>query len=79
MAVILFNRSPQTGQITAFWNNILTHTGNLFTVGVIGIATGRKCKVRDLWRHEDLGVFVDSFTATVESHGVVMVRVSPLP
>ncbi|MDA3924267.1 MAG: glycoside hydrolase family 27 protein [Kiritimatiellae bacterium] len=33
-----------------------------------------KQRVRDLWRQKDLGVFEDSFKATVPSHGVVVVR-----
>jgi len=31
-------------------------------------------EVRDLWLHEELGSFTQSFTATVPSHGVVMVK-----
>jgi alpha-galactosidase len=33
-------------------------------------------KVRDLWRHKDLGSFAGSFTAPVSRRGVVLVRVS---
>lgn len=29
---------------------------------------------RDLWRQKDLGVFEDSFTATVPKHGAVVIR-----
>jgi len=65
VAVILFNRSLQPAKITAHWSDI-------------GVSKGRNCKVRDLWLHQDQGVFVDSYTALVPSHGVVMVRVSPL-
>jgi alpha-galactosidase len=32
-------------------------------------------KVRDLWRQKDLGKFTGSFTATVPSHGVVLVKI----
>lgn len=31
--------------------------------------------VRDLWRQKDLGIYKDSFTATVNPHGVVMVSI----
>jgi alpha-galactosidase len=33
--------------------------------------------VRDLWAHQDLGVMTDAVTATVNSHGAVLYRVSP--
>ena len=33
--------------------------------------------VRDLWRQKDLGTFNDKFDATVPSHGVVLVKMSP--
>jgi alpha-galactosidase len=34
-----------------------------------------KHEVRDLWRHQDLGEFLDLFTAEVPFHGVVLVKV----
>jgi len=33
--------------------------------------------VRDLWRHQDLGVFEQAFTITVPRRGVVLVRLRP--
>ena len=33
------------------------------------------CLVRDLWRQKDLGEFKDQFKATVNSHGVVFVKI----
>ena len=41
----------------------------------IGIA--RACKVRDLWSHKDLGTVSDVVSATVSSHGTVLLRVQP--
>jgi alpha-galactosidase len=35
------------------------------------------CSVRDLWNGKDLGVSADAITATVNSHGAVLYRVSP--
>ncbi len=35
--------------------------------------------VRDLWAHQDLGKTTDAITATVNSHGAVLYRVSPAP
>jgi len=59
-AVVLLNRGGGSARITASFSNI----------GVSGRAT-----VRDLWAHEDLGEFTDSFAADVPSHGVVVVKI----
>jgi alpha-galactosidase len=59
-AVVLFNRSADTATIKVDWREI----------GISGAAT-----VRDLWAHKDLGTFTGAFSAGVESHGVVMVRI----
>ncbi|MBN2342461.1 MAG: glycoside hydrolase family 27 protein [Deltaproteobacteria bacterium] len=58
-AVVLFNRGEEAADITA----------NFSDLDITGTAM-----VRDLWKHEDLGDFTDSFTATVPAHGVVMVK-----
>ncbi|NOY57426.1 MAG: glycoside hydrolase family 27 protein [Calditrichaeota bacterium] len=63
-AMILFNRSKSDKEISASWKEI-------------GFSDVTTAKVRDLWRHKDLGKFKDSFSATVPSHGVVMVKVTP--
>lgn len=41
---------------------------------VVGIQG--KHHVRDLWRHKDLGVFENEFSAKVPRHGVVMVKIT---
>jgi alpha-galactosidase len=61
---ILFNRGTSQATITANWGNI-------------GIPNGVSCTVRDLWKHANLGVFTNSFSASVASHGVVMVKLIP--
>jgi len=61
IAVGLFNRGDEAVKMTALWSDL-------------GI-TGKK-KVRDLWRQKDLGTFDGKFSAKVERHGVVMVRMS---
>jgi len=65
VAVILFNRSPAPANIIAHWKDI-------------GIDAGVPCKIRDLWLHQDLGIYKDFFSSTVAAHGVVMIRVSPI-
>lgn len=48
-------------------------TGDIADLGLRG-----KCRVRDLWRQKDLGVFEDRFEAAVLVHGVVLVRIYPM-
>jgi alpha-galactosidase len=59
-AVGLFNRGGDSAQVTAKWSDL----------GVTGTRS-----VRDLWKHADLAKAKDEFTATVPSHGVVMVKI----
>ena len=60
LAVGLFNRGDKEAEINIPWADL----------GIKG-----KHKVRDLWRQKDLGVYEDSFSSKVNSHGVVLVRV----
>ncbi len=59
-AVALLNRSASAASITVNWSDI----------GLSGSAT-----VRDLWARADLGSFSGSYTASVPSHGVVLVKI----
>jgi alpha-galactosidase len=60
MAVGLFNRGLEPHSVTAHWSQL----------GIRG-----RQRVRDLWQRRDLGIFNDSFTATVPRHGVVFLKV----
>ena len=60
-AVALFNRGDAAAKVTAKWSD----------VGVTG-----SHKVRDLWKHEDLGKVADQYSAEVPSHGVVMIKIA---
>eukprot|EP00455_Lapot_gusevi_P013790 TRINITY_DN167_c0_g4_i2.p1 TRINITY_DN167_c0_g4~~TRINITY_DN167_c0_g4_i2.p1 ORF type:complete len:398 (-),score=141.16 TRINITY_DN167_c0_g4_i2:65-1207(-) len=64
-AVVLFNRDAAAATITVNWADI-------------GLAANVQAKVRDLWLHQDMGHFTSSYSAHVESHGVVMVRITPM-
>jgi len=64
VAVVLFNRSGSSSQITAAWADI-------------GLKNGVSAQVRDLWAHKDLGNFSNNFSAIVQSHGVVVVKITP--
>ncbi len=63
-AVVLLNRGAAEKQITAAWTDI-------------GYPAALEASVRDLWQHKDLGKMKGSFSASVPSHGVVMVTVKP--
>ena len=60
-AVGLFNKGTETAKVTAKWSDI----------GIQG-----SHKVRDLWKHEDLGAKDGEFSAEVPSHGVVMIKIA---
>jgi len=36
------------------------------------------CRIRDLWKHEDLGVVQEAVSPTIATHGSVLYRVSPI-
>ena len=63
-AVLLFNRSGAPASIAVTWPEI-------------GLTARVKAEVRDLWAHRSLGRKAGRFTATVPSHGVGMVRITP--
>jgi len=60
-AIGLFNRGTSAAKITALWKD----------AGFSGTAT-----VRDLWAHAGRGESVDSFSADVAPHGVLLLKVS---
>jgi alpha-galactosidase len=62
--VILLNRGAADQEITVDWEHL-------------GYPAHLSATVRDLWAHKDLGKFTGKFSATVASHGVVMVTVRP--
>ncbi len=60
LAVGLFNVGPQEMTVTASFADLKL--------------TGRH-KVRDLWRQKDVGVYSDNYSASVPSHGAVLVKI----
>ncbi len=63
-AIALLNRNSSTSNITV----------NFSDVGITGSVS-----VRDLWAKSDKGEFTGSYTASVPSHGTVVLRVSSKP
>lgn len=64
-AVALFNRGPIKTKITVAWSTLKLRGPQ---------------PVRNLWRHENLGVYDKNFSAMVPAHGVVLVKIGrPMP
>jgi alpha-galactosidase len=63
-AVALLNRGATETKITVSWSDI-------------GYPDYLPASIRDLWARKDLGKSTGSFSATVATHGVVMVRIKP--
>jgi len=62
-AVALLNRGAAEANISVAWTEI-------------GFPSGFELKIRDLWKHQDLGKFKGKFAAAVPSHGVTIIRLS---
>jgi len=60
--IILFNRSAQKTPMKISWEEL-------------GFEKSRAAAVRDLWTHQDLGKFTTAFSAEVDPHGVVVLKV----
>ena len=63
-AVVLLNGGGAQQQVSVSWEDL-------------GYPSDISASVRDLWQHKDLGKFAGKFSATVPSHGVVMITVKP--
>jgi len=68
-AVVLYNSNDDgiPHQITANFDSMQ-----------VGPPSGLTYKVRDLYLHENLGLFVSNYQASVPPHGVVMLKVIPV-
>jgi hypothetical protein len=66
IAVVLFNRGVLPARIAARWADV-------------GLPRDASATVRDVWQRSDLGTFSAEFSALVPGHGVVMLRLAPLP
>eukprot|EP01113_Clastostelium_recurvatum_P042802 TRINITY_DN6976_c0_g1_i2.p2 TRINITY_DN6976_c0_g1~~TRINITY_DN6976_c0_g1_i2.p2 ORF type:complete len:127 (-),score=19.29 TRINITY_DN6976_c0_g1_i2:47-427(-) len=64
-AIILFNVAGATQNITVAWNQVFSIVPSTVSV-------------RDLWAHKNLGQFSTGFSSEVPSHGVVMIKASPV-
>ncbi len=63
-AVGLFNLTLSPRQVGVKWADL----------NLTGSAT-----VRDLWRQKNLGAFADGYSAQVNGHGVLLLRVASVP
>ena len=62
-AVMLLNRGNRKEKMIVRWNEI-------------GLPEGEAI-VRDLWERKDLGIYLDSFSAIVESHSSYLLKITP--
>ncbi len=64
-AVVLFNRGDSgSNEITVNWTDI-------------GFPVDHSANVRDLWAHQDLGVFTGKYTSpNIDAHGVMMLNIT---
>ncbi len=65
-AVVLLNRADNgSAEITVNWSDI-------------GFSVDHSAKVRDLWAHQDLGVFTGNYTSPkIDAHAVMMLKITP--
>ena len=61
-AIGLFNRGAPSAKVTARWSDA---------------GFKNSAKVRDLWKHEDLGGIAEVFASDVPPHGVTLLKVWP--
>ena len=62
LAVGLFNLDERQRDLSISWSEL---------------RLAGPCRVRDLWRQQDVGVEDDTFKATVPRHGVALIRMWP--
>jgi alpha-galactosidase len=58
----LFNRNSEARVVVADWK----------TLGFSGLQ-----RLRDVWRHKDIGTYEGSFSAKVPPHGIVLLSAQP--
>ncbi|KAK5583515.1 hypothetical protein RB653_005111 [Dictyostelium firmibasis] len=63
-AIAMFNRGDVQSDIT-------------ITSDMLNLTNHQNFNIRDLWSHTDNGTFSDTFTASVEPHGTIMIKLSP--
>lgn len=64
LAIALLNRGETEAVVTAKWSDL-------------GLKPGAEFVLRDLWAHQDLGQFKDTFSAKVPAHATVLLRATP--
>lgn len=72
-AVGLFYTGAQSPVDAFVWDQEVSGREISITWNELGLSG--TCKVRDLWRQQDLGEFADGFKAMVPYHGVVLVKI----
>jgi alpha-galactosidase len=68
-------RQLSDGDLAVAMTNLGDAPANL-TICFDALNYGKKAQVRDIWKKKDLGVFQDQFTAEVDTHDTLLIRVS---
>ena len=86
LAVALFNAGNNTANITASFDTLPAPADPVPKASIVGghyrsgpkwIAS-TKAVPRDLWTHTDLGEVAGEFSASVEAHGTVVVKLTKI-
>ena len=67
LVAVLFNRAAEPWPIVVRWDDDLRQ---------LGLCSGVKARVRDLWRRQDLGTASHNYTALVQPHGAIQASCS---
>jgi alpha-galactosidase len=69
----------EDGSLAVGLFNLWEYEGRRMTIAweALGLHDRRPCRVRDLWRGEDLGIFTGSFTGRVDPHDVLLLSLTP--
>ena len=72
-----FRQPPGGGRAVLLFNRGATPVSITVDNDHLGYASSMRAKVRDLWAHKEVGNWKGSYSATVEPHGIVMLRPNP--
>lgn len=68
--------NPVRLDYVAFFNPSDTSHISIVTWQQLGLPANAKCSVRDLWRRQDVGTYVASYTVTLGTHASSVISVT---
>jgi len=80
VAAVFLNNSPNQNNVSATFGQLglsgITNHAILLVTTLMSLPAD-SASVRDLWAHQDLGVFSSSYTVTLASHACAMLTFTP--